>query len=93
MTSVLHANAHWETPILANQCLFAAQLATLHHGSILLLESLVQALGALQVLVDAAHDALLFAVDEGLGGKIVDAVIEAALDHLGVHLQKALEVR
>lgn len=66
--------------------LFAAQLTALHHSSILLLEPLVQALGALEVLVDAAHDALLFTVDQGLGGEIVDAVIEAALDHLGVHL-------
>lgn len=38
------------------------------------------------MLIDAAHDALLFAVDQGLRGEIVDAVIEAALDHLGVHL-------
>jgi hypothetical protein len=29
---------------------------------------------------------LLFAVDEGLGGEIVDTVVEAALDHLRVHL-------
>jgi len=93
LTSVLQAKAPWEFRILTIQCLFAAQLAALHHGGVLLLESLVQALGALQVLVDAAHDALLFAVDQGLGGEIVDAVIEAALDHLGVHLQKALEVR
>jgi hypothetical protein len=67
--------------------LFASQLAALHHGSVLFLESLVQALGTLEVLVDAAHDALLFTVDQGLGGEIVDAVIEAALDHLGIHLE------
>lgn len=42
------------------------------------------------MLVDAAHDALLFAVDQGLGGEIVDAVIEAALNHLGVHLEKGI---
>lgn len=67
--------------------LFAAQLTALHHSSVLLLEPLVQALRALEVLVDAAHDALLFTVDQGLGGEIVDAVVETALDHLGVHLE------
>jgi hypothetical protein len=83
-----------KTPLGSRQSnitrLFAAQLAALHHSSVLLLESLVQALRALEVLVDAAHDALLFAVDEGLGGEIVDAVIEAALDHLGVHLERGV---
>lgn len=44
------------------------------------------------MLVDAAHDALLFAVDQGLGGEIVDAVIEAALDHLGVHLESNIRL-
>lgn len=40
------------------------------------------------MLVDATHDALLFAVDEGLGGEVVDAVVKTPLDHLGVHLQR-----
>lgn len=62
--------------------------AGLHHGSVLLLESLVETGRALEVLVDATHDAGLFAVDEGLGGEVVDTVVEAALDHLGVHLKE-----
>lgn len=58
----------------------------MHHGRILFLEALVQALRALEVLVNAAHHAALLAVDEGLGCEVVDAVVEAALDELGVHL-------
>lgn len=38
------------------------------------------------MLVDTAHDTLLLTVDERLGGEVVHAVIEAALNHLGVHL-------
>jgi hypothetical protein len=68
--------------------LVTTHLTTLHHGSVLLLESFVQAGGALEVLVDTAHDAGLLTVNEGLGGEVVDAVIEAALDHLGVHLEE-----
>ena len=66
----------------------AGHLATLHHGGILLLEALVQALGALQELVHAAEGAALLAGDQGLGGEVVDTVIEAALDELGVHLNQ-----
>lgn len=62
--------------------------ASLRHGGILLLESLLEAGGGLEVLVNAAHDAGLFAVDERLGGEVIDAVVEAALDHLGVHLER-----
>lgn len=61
-------------------------LAALHHGRVLLLEALVQPGGSLQVLVHAAHHAALLAVDQGLGGEVVDAVVEAALHELGVHL-------
>jgi len=61
--------------------------ARLHHGSVLLLESLVQSGGALEVLVDTAHDASLLTVDERLGGEVIDTVIEATLNHLGVHLE------
>ena len=67
--------------------LFSAQLAALHHGGILLLETLIQTLRALEVLVNAAHQALLFPVGQGLGGEIVHAVIKAPLNHLGIHLQ------
>lgn len=63
-----------------------AGLTALHHGSVLLLEALLQPGGALQVLVHTAHDALLLAVDERLGGEVINTVVKAALDHLGVHL-------
>lgn len=66
--------------------LTARHLPALHHGGILLLEPLVQTSRALEVLIDAAHDTLLLAVDEGLGGEIIDAVVETPLHHLGVHL-------
>lgn len=61
-------------------------LGTLHHGGILFLEALIQSRGALEVLVDTAQDTALFTVDERLGGEVIDTVIEASLDHLGVHL-------
>lgn len=38
------------------------------------------------MLVHAAQNTLLFPVDERLGGEVVDTVIKASLDHLGVHL-------
>ena len=38
------------------------------------------------MLVDAAHDAALFARCEGLALEAVDAVVEALLDEVGVHL-------
>lgn len=40
------------------------------------------------MLVDAAHDALLLSVDQGLGGEVIDAVIETPLHHFGVHLKR-----
>lgn len=90
MIVVVFVKAPSGSRISETKHLFAAQLAALHHGGVLLLEALVQTLGALEVLVDATHDALLFPVDQGLGGEIVDAVIEAALDHLGVHLERGI---
>lgn len=65
----------------------ARHAAALGHGSVLLLEAVSEALGALEVLVDAPRDAALLAGSERLGGKVVDAVIEAALDEVGVHLE------
>lgn len=38
------------------------------------------------MLVDATHDAGLFAGCEGLALEAVDAVVEALLDEVGVHL-------
>lgn len=38
------------------------------------------------MLVDASHDATFFAGGEGLALEAVDAVVEALLDEVGVHL-------
>lgn len=84
-------NSHREyVSYYQNRPLVASHRATLHHCGVLLLEALVQPGGALEVLVNTAHDASLLAVDEGLGGEVIDTVIEAALDHLGVHLKERM---
>jgi hypothetical protein len=62
------------------------QLAGLHHGRILFLEPLTEPGRALQVFVDTAENASLFPGNQALGGKVVNAVIEAALDETRVHL-------
>lgn len=51
------------------------------------MEALAESLRALEELVDAAHDAALLLGEKGLGGEVGDAVGEAALDEVGVHLQ------
>lgn len=66
----------------------SGQLSTLHHSGVLLLESFVQPAGSLQELVNATHNTSLLAGDEGLGGEVVDAVVEASLNELGVHLDE-----
>lgn len=66
--------------------LSAGKAALLCHGSVLLLEALAESLRALEELVDAAHDAALLLGEERLGGEVGDAVGEAALDEVGVHL-------
>jgi hypothetical protein len=40
------------------------------------------------MLVDAAHDAVFFFGSEGFGAEVVDAVVEAALDEVLVHLDE-----
>ena len=50
------------------------------------MEALTKSLRALEELVDAAHDAALLLSEERLGGEVGDAVGEAALDEVGVHL-------
>jgi hypothetical protein len=65
----------------------SARQATLCHGSVLLLEPVAQALRALHVLVDASHNATLFARGERLALEAVDAGVEALLDEVGVHLE------
>lgn len=64
------------------------QATLLRHRGVLLLESLAEPLGALEELVDAAHDAALLLGEEGLGAEVIDAVGEAALDKVRVHLHR-----
>ena len=61
------------------------------HRGILLLEPLAEPLGALEELVDAAHDAALLLGEKRLGSEVGDAVGEAALDEVGVHLRSESE--
>lgn len=63
---------------------------SLSHGSVLLLEPITQALGSLHVLVYASHDAAFFPRGERLALKAVDAVVEALLDKVGIHLASGL---
>ena len=65
-----------------------ARHAALCHGGVLFLEAVAQALGALHVLVDAAHNAALLARGERLALEAIDAVVEALLDEVGVHLAR-----
>jgi hypothetical protein len=65
----------------------ARHSARLCHRSVLLLEPLTESLGALEELVDAAHDAALLLSEQRLGSEVGDAVGEAALDEVGVHLR------
>lgn len=70
------------------QDLSSRKLTTLHHGGILFLEALSQSGGTLEVFVDTAKDTAFLSGDQGLGGKVIDAVIEAALYKTGVHLNQ-----
>merc|ERR1712113_408087 len=72
--------------------LSAGQAALLCHGSVLLLETLAKSLRALEELVDAAHNAALLLGEERLGGEVGDAVGEAALDEVGVHVHEVLHL-
>jgi hypothetical protein len=67
--------------------------AGLRHGGILLLEPVAQPLRGLHLLVDASHDAALFARGEGLALEAVDAVVETPLDEVGVHLMAVVRSR
>jgi hypothetical protein len=68
----------------------AGHATLLRHGSVLFLEPIAQSLGSLHVLVYASHDAALFARGEGLALEAVDAVVEALLDKVGVHLTQTM---
>src|SRR5690606_29056242 len=61
-------------------------------GYIQFLESLAHSLGSLQELVDAAVEAGLLLLDNALAGKVVDAVVKASLDEVGVHLDKLIHL-
>jgi hypothetical protein len=64
----------------------------LRHGGILFLEPVSQPLRALHLLVDASHDAALFAGAEGLALEAVDTVVETPLNEVGVHLTPAVSI-
>lgn len=59
----------------------------LHHLCLLLGESLADSLATSHELGDAAGDTSGLSGDEGLGGEVVDAGVEAAVDQAGEHLQ------
>jgi hypothetical protein len=84
LPSLLHASC---VPNLS-----AREAALLCHGGVLLLETLAESLGALEELVDAAHDAALLLGEKRLGGEVGDAVGEAALDEVRVHLNQAKKI-
>lgn len=66
-----------------------ADLITLSHGllfNIVLLEPLRQALAAGHELLDAALDAAVLTLRDGLGGEVVDARGEAVVDKIAVEL-------
>lgn len=65
----------------------------LGHGGVLFLEPLTETLRALDELVDAAHGATLLFGRELGRGEVVDAVLEAALDEVGVHLDGSFSER
>jgi hypothetical protein len=68
----------------------AGHATLLRHGSVLFLEAVAQSLGSLHVLVDASHDAALFARGERLALEAVNAGVEALLDQVGVHLRRVM---
>ena len=51
----------------------------LHHGRILFLKALPEPFRTFQVFVHTSHHAAFFSCQEGFGGKVVDAVVEASL--------------
>lgn len=57
-----------------------------HHLRLLLLEPLTDALAAGHELGDAARYAAGLTGDEGFGGEVVDAGVEAVVDEVGEHL-------
>ena len=59
----------------------------LHHLCLLLSESLTDSLRASHKLGDAARDTSGLAGDQGLGGEVIDAGVEAAVDETGEHLR------
>ena len=62
------------------------QLTSLH-GSILLLKPGSKPLRAFHVFVDASHHAVLLSADKRLGSEVINAVVEAPLHEIGIHLK------
>ncbi len=65
-------------------------LWTVHHLCLLLGEPLADALASSHELGDTAADTSGLAGDEGLGGEVVDAGVEAAVDQAGEHLRRSV---
>lgn len=61
-----------------------------HHLCLLFLESLTDTLTSSHEFLDAAGDATSFAGDEGFGGEVVDAGVEAVGYEVGEHLWMGL---
>lgn len=58
----------------------------MHHLRLLLGETLTNSLSAFHVFLNATRDAAGFFLDEGFGGKVVDAGIEAVGYKVREHL-------
>jgi len=72
--------------------LSAWELARLHHCCVLLLESLSYPLSAFHELIHTSHHTTFLSRNQGLGGEIVDTVVEASLDESGIHLHELLHL-
>lgn len=60
--------------------------SAIRHGLVEFLEAELHALLGLHALVPAASDAAVFSRGDALGCKVVDAVVEALVNHARVHL-------
>lgn len=67
--------------------------AGLCHSSILLLESFAQSLRALEELVNTSHYTALLLGKQRFGREVIDAIVEAALDEVRVHLCRKISGR
>jgi hypothetical protein len=72
----------------AMQHLFASWRSLSHHRGLLFLESLANSFATGHELLYATGDASGLAGYEGLGGEVIDAVVEAAVNEAGEHLSR-----